>query len=55
MCDNKATPKILKEFGATAWVDGKNALGVVVANFCNKLAIEKAKIHGVSCVSVKGR
>lgn len=53
-CNNKATPKILKEFGGTAWVDGNNALGVVVGNFCNKLAIEKAKIHGISCVSTKG-
>ncbi|XP_044744357.1 uncharacterized oxidoreductase YjmC-like [Coccinella septempunctata] len=54
MCDNKAKPKILKEFGGTAWVDGNNALGVVTANFSNKLAIEKAKQHGISCVSVKG-
>ncbi|KAK9892927.1 hypothetical protein WA026_022795 [Henosepilachna vigintioctopunctata] len=54
VCDNTAFPEVLKDFGATAWVDGKNALGVVVGNFCNKLAIEKAKQFGIGCVSVKG-
>ena len=30
MCDPKAKPVVLKEGPATAWVDGNNALGVVV-------------------------
>ncbi|KAL3288956.1 hypothetical protein HHI36_003400 [Cryptolaemus montrouzieri] len=54
LCNPKACPSILKDFGATAWVDGKNALGVVVGNYCNNLAIEKAKQFGVGCVSAKG-
>ena len=32
-CDPKATPGIIKETASTAWVDGKNGLGVVVGEF----------------------
>lgn len=53
-CDAKATPKILKETAATAWVDGKNGLGAVVGNFCMDLAIKKAKESGVGWVTAKG-
>ncbi|KAK6036036.1 malate/L-lactate dehydrogenase [Cooperia oncophora] len=34
-------PIIIKEKGATAWVDGCNLLGPVVGNFCMKLAVQK--------------
>lgn len=50
-----ATPKLLKESPATAWVDGNNAFGAVVGNFCMRLAIEKAKAVGVGWVVAKGR
>ncbi|XP_044748243.1 uncharacterized oxidoreductase YjmC-like [Coccinella septempunctata] len=53
LIDTRAVPKIDKESSATAWVDGKNALGPVVANFCIKLAIQKAKRVGASIVVAK--
>lgn len=51
--DGNATPKILNETPATAWVDGLNGLGAVVGNFCMDLAIEKAKNTGVGVVCAK--
>jgi len=48
-------PKILRESVATAHVDGMNALGPVVGNFCMKIAIAKAKEAGISLVVAKGR
>uniref|UniRef100_A0A1B0GAM8 Malate dehydrogenase n=1 Tax=Glossina morsitans morsitans TaxID=37546 RepID=A0A1B0GAM8_GLOMM len=42
--DGTAVPKILKESPATAWVDGCNALGAVIANFCMDLAIKKVSV-----------
>ncbi len=47
-------PKILKETAAIAHVDGNNVLGPVVGNFCNDLAMKKAKNVGVGFVSAKG-
>lgn len=49
-----ATPTILKESPATAWVDGNNGLGAVVGNFCMELAVKKAKDVGVGWVVAKG-
>ena len=49
-----AQPIILKESPATAWVDGKNALGVTVGTFCMDIAIKKALNVGVGWVSCKG-
>lgn len=49
--DGMAVPKIIKETPATAWVDGKNALGAVVGNFSMDLAIAKAKTIGVGWVA----
>lgn len=49
-----ATPTILKESPATAWVDGNNGFGAVVGNFCMRLAIKKAKEVGVGWVAAKG-
>jgi LDH2 family malate/lactate/ureidoglycolate dehydrogenase len=43
ICDGEAIPKIIKDKGACAWVDGKNALGPVVANFCMDMAIKKVR------------
>lgn len=53
--DCQAEPEILSESPATAWVDGKNGLGPVVADFCMKLAIKKAKDVGFGVVSAKGK
>lgn len=52
--DGNAVPFILKETPATAWVDGNNALGAVVGNFCMDLAMKKAKETGVGWVAAKG-
>jgi LDH2 family malate/lactate/ureidoglycolate dehydrogenase len=43
-------PTVLKQKGATAWVDGQQLLGVVVGNFCTDLAIGLAKEHGIGWV-----
>lgn len=50
LVDGKAKPKIEKETPATAWVDGKDALGAVVGHFCMALAIKKAKECGVGWI-----
>lgn len=53
--DGNATPVILNETPATAWVDGLNGLGAVVGNFCMDLAVEKAKTTGVGVVCAKSK
>ena len=45
--NSKDEPKVSKESGATALVDGNNTLGPVVGNFCMQLAIKKAKEIGI--------
>ncbi|CAG2105678.1 unnamed protein product [Medioppia subpectinata] len=53
-CKAEGEPTILKESGATAWVDGNNLLGPVVGKFCMNLAIKKAKESGIGWVVAKG-
>ena len=50
----EGSPLVLKQKGATAWVDGKNLLGPVVGNFCTRLAMELAREHGVGWVVCRG-
>src|SRR5690348_6534606 len=45
--------KVVHETYTTATVDGDGGLGLVVAPFAMKLAIEKAKTYGSGWVSVK--
>jgi len=52
--EKSGEPIILKQKGATSWVDGQNLLGPVVGNFCTKLAIKLAKEHGIGWVVCKG-
>ena len=40
-------PTIIKEKGATAWVNGNNLLGSTVSKYCMNLAIKKAKEVGI--------
>ncbi|XP_067028461.1 uncharacterized oxidoreductase YjmC-like [Acropora muricata] len=47
-------PEIVKETAATALVEGNNLLGPVVANFCNEMAMKKAKETGVGWVACRG-
>jgi LDH2 family malate/lactate/ureidoglycolate dehydrogenase len=49
-----ARPEVLRSRGATALIDGHNAMGQVVSCCAMNLAIEKAAEHGVSFVSVRG-
>lgn len=51
--DPLAKPVILRNMGATALVDGKNAGGQVVSAFSMKLAIDLARDHGVSFVTAR--
>uniref|UniRef100_A0A915DDF8 Malate dehydrogenase n=1 Tax=Ditylenchus dipsaci TaxID=166011 RepID=A0A915DDF8_9BILA len=53
ICKTNGHPKVLKQKGGTAWVDGDNALGVVVGNFCTDLAMQLAKEHGIGWVVAK--
>ncbi|KAJ0173989.1 hypothetical protein K1T71_010135 [Dendrolimus kikuchii] len=46
-------PMILKETAATAWVDGADALGATVGNYCMDVAIRKAKENGIGFVTCK--
>lgn len=55
ICVKEGKPKILKEYAASAWVDGNNLLGPVIGNFCMDLAIRKAKEAGVGWVVAKGK
>lgn len=54
LCNCKATPCVIKETPATAWVNGNNGLGAVVGKFCMDLAIKKAKNVGIGMVVAKG-
>ena len=47
-----AQPTIEREQGATAVVDGHNAMGQVVGVYAMNVAIEKARQHGTSSVSI---
>lgn len=51
----KARPNIhvLRESDTTAVIDGDNGLGMVAACLASKIAREKAKNAGISCVTVK--
>jgi LDH2 family malate/lactate/ureidoglycolate dehydrogenase len=49
----EGVPKVLKQKGGTAWVDGDNVLGAVVGNFCTDLAIRLAQEHGIGWVVAK--
>ncbi|XP_028043945.1 uncharacterized protein LOC114253309 isoform X2 [Bombyx mandarina] len=51
--DPCAKPVILKESAATALVDGCDALGATVGNFCMDVAIRKAKEAGVGWVAAR--
>lgn len=45
--------RIVRDFGATALVDGDNGLGHPVALYAMKVAVEKAKQYGVGLVLVR--
>uniref|UniRef100_A0AC34FW10 Malate dehydrogenase n=1 Tax=Panagrolaimus sp. ES5 TaxID=591445 RepID=A0AC34FW10_9BILA len=50
-CKPNGCPKILKQKGATALIDGDNALGSVVGEYCMKLACEIAAENGIGWIT----
>lgn len=44
--------RVVREFAATATVDGDNGLGLIVGPRANEMAMAKAEEFGVGCVSV---
>ena len=53
LCDAKAVPEIVKNYGATALIDAHDGLGQVAATKAMELAIEKAEQFGVGYVVVR--
>ncbi|XP_030374624.1 uncharacterized protein LOC115624167 [Scaptodrosophila lebanonensis] len=51
--DARAQPLVLQEREALALVDGRNAPGPVVANYCMDLAVRKARVVGFAWVSAR--
>ena len=51
--DPAARPLIVKETPLSAVVDGQNGMGQLIAGFAMRLAIRKAKEHGVGLVTVR--
>ncbi|XP_049964413.1 ureidoglycolate dehydrogenase (NAD(+))-like [Schistocerca serialis cubense] len=51
--NGQARPCLIQETSATANVDGCNAMGAVVGNFCNNLALKKARDCGVGYVCAR--
>lgn len=53
-CDPAAEPVVLRDTGPAAVVDARRALGLWAASEIMELAAEKARVHGVGLVSVRG-
>jgi len=51
--DPAARPKVVKDRGATALVDGERCLGQLCARLASELAAGKAREHGVAMVAVR--
>ncbi len=52
--DPTAQPRILRDKGAVAQIDGDGAIGQIAMRLATQLAVSKAKQHGVSLVGVGG-
>ncbi len=51
--DPRAVPRVTRDEGATATVDGELGLGQVVARAATAEAVARARLHGISCVAVR--
>ena len=49
----RAVPRVARDQGATATVDGELGLGQVVARAATAEAVARARLHGISCVAVR--
>jgi LDH2 family malate/lactate/ureidoglycolate dehydrogenase len=53
-CDPRAEPESLADSGAAVLLDARSALGLWSATEAMELAVERAGVHGVGLVSVRG-
>ena len=53
VCDPRGQPEVAVDAGAIAVLDGKEAMGQVVAKKAMIMAIARAKAHGIGAVSVR--
>jgi LDH2 family malate/lactate/ureidoglycolate dehydrogenase len=51
--DPRGVPRVVRDQGATAIIDGELALGQVVARLAADEAIARAREHGIACVAVR--
>ena len=51
--DPVATPEIITDVGAVVVLDGHDAMGQVVANAAARIAVARAKAHGIGAVAVR--
>lgn len=52
--DGVARPQIRRQNETIAWVDGRNAIGVIVGNWCMDIAMQKARRIGIGLVCCRG-
>lgn len=52
--DPRGCPQVVREMGACLVVDGKNSMGQIGCHFAMQQAIEKARVHGMGAVAVRG-
>jgi LDH2 family malate/lactate/ureidoglycolate dehydrogenase len=51
--DLSSDPVVIRDAGACVTMDGQAGLGHIAADRATDMAIEKAKLHGISCVTIK--
>lgn len=53
IAQRQTSPRIIKEAGAYALVDGRQELGVLAAQYCVELVTQKARNNGIGLVALK--
>lgn len=48
-----ARPAVVRDAPVAALIDGRNGLGIVVADYAMKTAVSKATAHGIGCAGVR--
>jgi LDH2 family malate/lactate/ureidoglycolate dehydrogenase len=52
--DPRGRPQVVREMGACVVVDGNNSMGQIGCQFAMQQAVEKARLHGIGAVAVRG-
>ena len=52
--DPRGRPKLVRDGGAALVVDGGNSMGQIGSNFAMRLAVERAREHGLAFAAVRG-